>query len=136
MNNKDLDLTKVKSKRDMFLLWLGIAAAATGLVDAFANNSKLPIDIISIAISIVAIIIIYCWVIYDAKLRNYRIPKYIKYIVILFSIIGVPIYFWQTRSFKDFCLNFAGLWLFIYHYFIYYLGVVITTFFLTRTGYY
>ncbi len=118
------------------MFWLGIVAAIAGCVDAFTNNNGLPMDIISILVSIVAIAIIYYWVIYDAKLRNYRIPKYVKYTIILFSIVGVPIYFWQTRSFSNFCLNLAGLWIFIYHYFVYYLGVVLMTFLLSSAGYY
>ena len=136
MNNKNLDLAKIEQKRKTSLSLLGIAAGISGCIDAFTENNGLVISILRILMSFVAIAIIYYWIIYDAKLHDYRIPKYLKYIIILFAIVGVPIYFWQTRNFKDFCYNIAGLWLFFYYGIIYYICVVITALLLSSLEYY
>lgn len=136
MNSKDIDTEKNKSKRHQSLLLLGITAAITGIINSLTENNDLLISLVRLLMPLLAIATIYYWIIYDARLRSYRIPKYTKYIIILFGLIGVPIYFWQTRSLKDFWLNLAGLWLFIYYCFIYYISVVITAFFLVSIGYY
>ncbi len=136
MNNNNLDLKKIENKRNRYLFLLGIAAAMAGSINTFTNNNGSLITIFRLLISLIAISIIYFWIIYDAKIRNYHIPKYIKYTIILFGIIGVPIYFWRSRSFKSFCLNLAGLWLFIYYFVIYYIFAVITAFFLFQIGYF
>ena len=136
MNRQNPEFRKIKNKRNLTLFWLGIAALITGFINAFTNNIGLPITMVRLLMPLVAIAIIYYWIIYDARLRNYRIPKYVKYIIILFGIIGVPIYFWQTRNFFQFCLNIGGFWLFIYYLLIYYVGIVVTTFGLSSLGYY
>ena len=136
MNNKTIDTENNKHKRNKSLLLLGITAAITGIINSFTENNGLVISFIRLLLPLIAIAIVYFWIIYDAKMHQYSIPKYIKYIIILFGVIGIPIYFWKTRNFKDFCLNFAGLWLFIYYYFVFYIFAVITAFALASLGYY
>ena len=136
MNEQNLDRAKMKQKRKTALFWLGIAAGVSGCIDAFTEHDGLIISIVRLLMSLIAIAIIYYWIVYDAKLYDYRIPKYLKYIIILFAIVGIPLYFWQTRSFKAFCYNLAGIWLFIYYGFIYYICAVIMALLLSGWGYY
>ena len=135
MNDKNIEFETIK-KRNLSLLSLAIVAALTGFIDAFSNNSGLAISILRLLMPLIAIVTIYSWIIFDAKLLNYRLPKYVKYIIILFGIIGVPIYFWQTRNLKKFCLNLGGLWMFIYYFIIYYICKIITVSGLSSLDYY
>ena len=136
MNDKNLALNRIKNKRNRALFLLAGIAAIAGFTDAFGNNEGWLISTIRLLLPLVAIITIYYWLTLDARLLNYRIPKYIKYIIILFGIIGIPIYFWQTRKFKDFCFNLGGLWLYIFYLLIYYVFKVVVTSGLSATGYY
>jgi hypothetical protein len=122
----NLELKNLKYKRNRTLFLLGLLGIISGFSNAVLYNQPQLLEYSSIVASLIAIAIIYYWIIYDAKVRNYRIPKYLKYLIILFSIVGVPIYFWQTRSFKNFFLNLGGLWLFAFFSFIYSIFFYIT----------
>ena len=116
----------IKNKRNNSLYILGFLAAVGGCLNAIFYDNDNILSLIAIVMPLLAIASVYFWIIYDARLRNYRIPKYVKFIIILFGIIGVPIYFWQTRNVKGFIINIGGLWLFIYYYLIYYIAIYIT----------
>ncbi|MCC0179483.1 hypothetical protein I4641_21215 [Waterburya agarophytonicola K14] len=122
----NLDLEKIEQKRNKTLLFLGLLGVASGFIDALLYDNQKLLEISSIVSSLIAIALIYFWIIYDAKIHRYRIPKYIKYLVILFSVIGVPIYFWKTRKFSNFILNIGGLWLFAFYGLLYLLSAYIT----------
>lgn len=119
MNNENVKEEKFKKKRNNYLLLLGLWAAIGGCLNAWFYDSDRLVYTLGILNSLGAIALIYFWIIYDAKSRSYRIPQLVKYLIILLSIVGVPIYFWQTRNIKDFCLNIGGLWLFAFHSVIY-----------------
>jgi len=126
MNNIDIDFKETRSKRNITLFSLGTLAVFSGFSEALLYSNELLLKYSAIITSLIAIAIIYFWIIYDAKLHKYRIPKYIKYTVILFSIIGIPIYFWQTRNLKNFVLNIGGLWLFAFYRLLYLISAYIT----------
>ena len=92
MNDESLEL-RITRKRNQSLFLLAIVAAITGFIDAFSNNNGWVISIFRLVMPLIAIATIYSWIIFDAKLLNYHLPKYIKYIIILFGIVGVPVYF-------------------------------------------
>ena len=135
MNDKNIEFEMIK-KRNLSLLLLALVAAITGFIDALSNHNGLTISILRLVMPLIAIATIYYWIVCDAKLLNYRLPRYIKCIIILFGIIGVPIYFWQTRNFKKFCFNLGGLWIFIYYIIVYYIFKVITVSGLSSLDYY
>ena len=116
----------IKNKRNNSLYILGLLAAIGGCLNAIFYDNNNILSLIGIIMPLLAIAAIYFWLIYDAKLRSYRIPKYVKFIIILFGIIGLPIYFWQTRNIKDFIINIGGLWLFLYYYLIYSIAIYLT----------
>lgn len=118
LKNPQVAQNKHKLKRDRCLVWLGIIAVIGGILDPFGDRVA-AFQFISF---LIAIALFYCWIIYDGRMRGFTIPKYVKYIIALFGVIGIPIYFWQTRSFRQFCLQLGGLWLFIFHYIFYYVS--------------
>ena len=118
MNNKNLK-EEFKKKRNNYLLGLCLLAAIGGCLNAFLYDRDRLVYTLGILNTLGAIILIYLWIIYDAKFRSYRIPQYIKYIIVLIGLIGVPMYFWRTRNTKDFWINIGGLWLFAVHSIIY-----------------
>ena len=124
MNSK---LDKNKKRRDRTLLFFGLSAIVAGYLTVLFAQQENLLNLLSILMSISSICLLYYWVIYDARLRNYRIPKWIKYLIILITIIGLPIYFWRTRSIKDFCLNIGGYWLIVFYSFCYLAAAYLTT---------
>lgn len=121
-------------KRKLFLVLLGIAGLLNGGFTAYFYSQESLVSIVGICFSLIAISLIYFWIYHDSRARNYKTPKLTRYLIILIGIIGVPIYFWQTRNLKDFCLNLGGLWLFLFYSIAYYVSFYLTVFALTKLG--
>ncbi|MEL6580116.1 MAG: hypothetical protein AAFQ14_10205 [Cyanobacteria bacterium J06621_12] len=113
MEKNNLNLAQHTKKRSFFFALIILAGAANGLLIACFQGQEAAISIVNILCNLMAIAGIYLWVYHDAKIHNFKISTVVKYLVILVGIIGIPIYFWRSRSSKDFWFNLGGLWLFI-----------------------
>ncbi len=121
MNGKKNAVRKYKQKRNNYLLLLGILAAIAGLftaILAYYQSTLLPSA--RIVFTFAAVISIYLWIVYDAKIHNYSTPQYLKILIILLPFLGLPIYFWHTRNFTNFLINIGGLWLGAFYNIIYF----------------
>lgn|GEM_PF-3059867 len=112
-------MIKFKRKRNNYLVLLGLLAAIAGCLTASLSEQDQLVSAIGIISTLGAIILIYLWIIHDAKIYNYPIPKYLKILIILLPFLGLPIYFWQTRNITNFCLNIGGFWLVAFYNIIY-----------------
>ncbi len=136
MNQSNLASASNVKKRNLVLGLIGTAGTVNGFLTACFYSRQNVVNIIEICFALIAICLIYFWIYYDAKARSFRNPKLIRYLIIFIGIIGVPIYFWRTRSWKNFCLNLGGLWLFMVYSLIYYGVFLVTALVLTKLGYY
>ena len=119
MNSKNIGVKEIKQQRNNCLLLLGLLGAIAGCLNAFLYDLDRLSNAVGIASTFGAVVLILLWIIYDAKIQNFRLPLYLKIVIILLPFIGLPIYFWQTRSFANFCLNIGGFWLAAFYRIIY-----------------
>lgn len=101
---------KTKQNRNLTFLWLCLINVLSGVCEVLIPRNY--IDILNFISSILSLIMLYYWCHFDAQLHNFRISS-IRVLIILFAIIGIPLYFWKTRTRKQFLLNIGGLWLFL-----------------------
>ena len=99
---------KAKQNRNLALLCLCLIQIIFGVCAVFILIKY--IDTLGFISSILSLIMLYCWCHFDAQLRNFRISS-IRAWIVLFAIIGIPLYFWKTRNRRQFLLNIGGLWL-------------------------
>jgi hypothetical protein len=101
---------KAKQNRNLALLCLCLIQIVLGVCDGFIPTKY--IDTLGFILSILSLIMIYSWCHFDAQLRNFSISS-TRVWIILFTIIGIPLYFWKTRNRRQFLLNIGGFWLFL-----------------------
>ncbi len=82
LKNPEVAQNKHKIKRDRCLFWLGIVAVISGVLDPFSNSDILLLGAIQFIAFSAAIALLYCWIIYDGRMRGFAIPKYIKYLLL------------------------------------------------------
>lgn len=120
MNSKKNAVKKLKRKRNSYLLLLGLLGAIAGCLTAIlAYSQSVLLSAVQIVCNLGAIILIYLWIINDARIHNYHVPQYLKILIILLPFFGLPVYFWQTRNGADFWINIGGLWLGAFYTIIY-----------------
>jgi hypothetical protein len=101
---------KAKRNRTLALLFLCLIEMVFGVCTVFIPIKD--INTLSFISSILSLFMLYSWCHFDAQLRNFRISS-IRVWIILFAIIVIPLYFWKTRTRREFLLNIGGLWLFL-----------------------
>ena len=136
MNQRNLASASNLKKRNLVLGLISTAGALNGFLTACFYGKQNLVNFVEICFALIAICLIYFWIYYDAQARSFRNPKLIRYLIILIGIIGVPIYFWKTRNFNNFCLNLGGLWLFFAYSLIYYGSLFVATLVFSKLGYY
>ncbi len=136
MNQRNLAAATNLKKRNLVLGLIGTAGALNGFLTACFYGKQNLVNFVEICFALIAICLIYFWIYYDAQARSFKNPKLIRYLIILIGIIGVPVYFWKTRSLKNFCLNLGGLWLFMGYSLIYYGSFFVAALVFTKLGYY
>jgi hypothetical protein len=84
-----------------FLLPVGLMllAVAMGVLDQLVEQERLD-KALTLAGSLVGIVLIAIWCQYDSCERSYTIPKPMRLLVIFIAILGIPIYLLRTRGLR------------------------------------
>ena len=109
MSENIIDLAKHRKKRSIFFALTIFTGGLNGLLIAYFNEGNNISDIINICCALFSLAWLYLWICHDAQIRNFRISKTVKYLIILVALVGVPIYFWRSRSSREFWFNLGGL---------------------------
>lgn len=113
MNDNHANINEHQNKRRIFLLLTLLTGGLNGLLIFLFQANRGASEIVNLVCAILSVVWLYLWIYHDAKLRNFKISKTVKYLIILVALIGVPIYFWRSHSHREFWFNLAGLWLFV-----------------------
>jgi predicted neutral ceramidase superfamily lipid hydrolase len=76
------------------------------------------------------------WSRYDSQIRAFVLTIGLRLLILLVGIVGVPLYFWQSRSRRDCVRSFFGLYLYAALYAAYLIGWYCAGYILTQTGYF
>lgn len=113
MNTEFQLYKKAKQNRNLTLLCMCLINIIHGFYGFYIVFVSIQdVSILNYYGSILNLIPLYFWCHFDAQLRNFRISS-VRVWIVLFAIIGVPLYFWRTRNRRRFFLNIGGLWLFL-----------------------
>lgn len=125
MQDESRILKRAKQNRDLIFYLLCLLQIVLGVLANFIpeNNSN-AFELVS---TILTIILLYSWCHFDARLFGFSI-SHLKYLIILLAIIGIPIYFWQTRTMRQFFLNIGGLWILLLPIILNYIAAYFTYF--------
>ena len=84
------------------------------------------------------LILVLLWCSFDSGVRRGRlgIRSAEGCLIVLFGIIGIPAYFWRTRTPKEFFISLGGLFLYIIPTITYYLAYWVTVKVMQFLGYY
>jgi len=84
----------------------------------FVGRIDPPLSVSDVVSSLMLIILLVWWVLRDSAERNLTVPYYLKILIVLIAVIGLPIYLFRSRGFKGGLLALAAAVC---------VGVVITT---------
>ena len=82
------------------------------------------------------LILVPLWCKFDSSVQKRRFRSTEGFSIIVIGIIGIPAYFWRTRTRKEFFISLGGLFLYIIPATTYYLAWLLTVKVLQLVGYY
>ncbi len=134
--SQDLIIKQAKSHRQLTFVGLIVFNIILGALDITFNyvNGFRAISFFAGAFIMAGLIVLWCK--FDSKSRNARLKTTDAQLIFLFGMIGIPKYFWETRSRQKFLLAIGGLYLYIVPVIAYYISWFITGEILQRIGYY
>ena len=100
--NEDLETAqtaddRLKSRR--IVLMLLAYSAILGIIICFLPEEDTPLDYV---VEFPLLILAVAWCFEDAHQRGHRIGRTMRFVLILFFLVGFPIYLFQTRGFGAF----------------------------------
>jgi len=91
---------RVKKKRSIALLAFLVSSALFGAADIFLYYSTSWSQGTWVLSTILAAVLLYTWCHYDALLLKQLIPRSLRFCIVLFAIVGVPMYLVRSRGWR------------------------------------
>jgi hypothetical protein len=127
---------KWQKQRQMMLALLLVGGAIWGSLDLLLYGRGFLGRLVSYVCALPIAVAMMLWCVYDGRIRGFHVSGIWRWLIVLIGIVGVPFYFWQSRSHRECFRGVFGLFLFaavaVPYYFVWYsLGYV-----LEKIGYY
>ncbi len=116
MNRNANILTKrYESYRRLTFLLLITSQIVFGILDVIFYYQKEVLFFFLIVSVFISVILILLWCSFDSGVRRQRLGLRFNegFLIILFGIVGIPTYFWKTRTRREFFISLGGLFLYI-----------------------
>jgi len=107
-----------------------------GSADLLLYNRGFLSHLVSIGCSIFLAIAIMLWCVYDGRMRGFHVSGIWMCLIFLIGIVGVPYYFWRSRSSRECRRSVFGLFLFAAVAAPYYTAWLSLRYALEKIGYY
>lgn len=102
-----------KLYRRYAFIGLNLTMAVLAVLDMFILKGRLQGLLHNVIGKFINLFLLITWCRYDSFIHKYRLKFTDKLWIILFNYVGVPLYFWKTRSWKEFLKSWGGLHLII-----------------------
>ena len=127
---------KWQRRRQMLLVLLLVGGAVWGAADLLLYDRGFLSRLVSIACAVLLAIAVMLWCVYDGRIRGFHVSGLWRWLIVLMGIVGVPYYFWQSRSRRECCRSVFGLFLFAAVAGPYYVAWYSLRYALEKVGYY
>ena len=101
-------------RRLTFLLLIA-SQIVFGILDVIFYYQKEFLFVFLVVSVLINVILILLWCSFDSGVRRRRLGLRFNegFLIVLLGIIGIPAYFWKTRTRREFFISLAGLFLYI-----------------------
>ena len=127
---------KWQKRRQMMMVLLLVGGAVWGSLDLLFYDHGFLSKLVSFACTLLLGIAVMLWCVYDGHIRSFHVSGTWRWLIVLLGLIGVPYYFWHSRSHRECCRNVFGLFLFAAVVVPYYLAWWSLRYLLVKVGYY
>ena len=94
------------------LLVLLVGGAVWGMADLLLYDRGFLSRLVTSLFGLPLTIVVMLWCVYDGRVRGFHVSGLWRCLIVLMAIVGVPYYFWQSRSHRECCRNVFGVFLF------------------------
>ena len=118
------------------LVILLVGGAVWGAADLLLYDRGFLSSLVSFACGLPLAVAVMLWCVYDGRIRGFHVSRVWKWLIVLMGIVGVPYYFWQSRSHRECFRSIFGLFLFAAVAVPYYVSGYSLRYALEKIGYY
>ena len=84
-----------------------------GVLDVIFYQQKQFRGFSLIVSSLILIVLLLLWCSFDSAVRRRRFRFTEGLLIVIFGLVGIPAYFWKTRTRQEFFISLGGLFLYI-----------------------